>query len=66
VRPRLKVEQHTVILRDIPENTEMEVILKLFEDAQSPSFTSARPDMNNTWYIIIATCSVEDFDHFPF
>lgn len=55
VRPRLKVEQHTVILRDIPESTDVAVIMKLFEDAQSPRVTSARPDMNNTWFVSFST-----------
>lgn len=56
VRPKLRVEQHTIILRDIPPEVAAESILKIFENAPAaadgapcPRAVSARSDMNNTW-----------------
>lgn len=63
VRPKIKAEQNTLILRDIAETTPVEEILKIFETAPAdsttgqpcPRATSARADIGNTWFVIFAT-----------
>jgi hypothetical protein len=63
VRPKIKVEQNTLILRDIAEGTAVEDILKMFETAPAdpasgqpcPQASSARADIGNTWFVIFAS-----------
>ena len=55
VRSNLKLEQNTLILRDIAEGAIAEDIVKIFtistvaDGTPCPSIVNIRPDMNETW-----------------
>lgn len=61
-RPKLRVEQHSIILRDISPEVPVADIMKIFEDAvptdegaACPKATAARSDLNNTWFVSFAS-----------
>lgn len=52
VRPNFKVEQNTIILRDIPSATSSDELLTIFKSVPScPAVKSIRSDMNDTWFV---------------
>lgn len=52
VRPNFKVEQNTIILRDIPSATSSDELLQIFKSVPScPAVKSIRSDMNDTWFV---------------
>lgn len=57
-----KLEQNTLILRDIPKSTPSGDILRIFSSAVTkegvpcPLALSVRSDMNDTWYVGIPWC----------
>ena len=57
IKPNVKPEQNTLILRDIPSTASNEAIMEVFTQANCPLPISLRSDMNDTWY---ATFSCEE------
>ena len=66
VRPLVRPEQTTLILRDIPSDTPVDIIRDIFQKASQPSThssagplcpptTNVRADMNDTWFVSFAT-----------
>lgn len=56
VRPNVKAEQHTIILRDVEESvTEEEIIQEIFEKSCCPSLLTCRSEMNNTWFVTFSS-----------
>ena len=50
VRPFLKPEQNTLILRDIPSSTPSEEVISIFSQvAECPPVQSVRSEMNDNW-----------------
>lgn len=52
IRPNIKVERKTIILRDIPENTTEEELRSLFTDLGT--IESINPSIANNWYKFIS------------
>jgi hypothetical protein len=53
VFPNIKVEQNTIILRDISSSTPIDDVQNIFQHlggTTPPAITSVRSDMNDTWY----------------
>lgn len=57
IKPNVKPEQNTLILRDIPSTASNEAIMEVFAKANCPMPVSLRSDMNDIWY---ATFSSEE------
>ena len=57
IKPNVKPEQNTLILRDIPSTSSNEAIMEIFTNANCPVPISLRSDMNDIWY---ATFSSEE------
>lgn len=55
IRPNVKAEQQTIILRDVEETVTEETIKELFEKAECPSLVGCRSEMNNTWFVTFAS-----------
>ncbi len=58
MKPNVRPEQTTLILRDIPRDTPVDKILEIFASTGSqpngimcPPIVSVRPDMNDTWSV---------------
>ena len=58
VRPLVRPEQTTLILRDISNDTTVETIRDIFQQLSllsnlivGPPVVNIRPDMNDTWYV---------------
>ncbi|KNB46086.1 hypothetical protein JH06_2640 [Blastocystis sp. subtype 4] len=51
IRPNIKVERKTIILRDIPENTTEEELRSLFTDLGT--IESINPSIANNWFVVM-------------
>lgn len=49
IRPNIKVEQHTVILREVDDSVSEEAIQEMFSRASCPQYVSCRSEANNNW-----------------
>lgn len=55
VRPNVKAEQHTIILRDVEESITEDIIKEIFEKTSCPPIASCRSEMNNTWFVTFSS-----------
>jgi len=55
VRPNIKAEQHTIILRDVDSNVTEVDVLKVFADVACPPVVGCKSEMNSTWFVTFAT-----------
>lgn len=52
VKPRMKIDHNSVIIKELPASITSEEVLKIFSDlSHCPKPTSARSDMYNTWFV---------------
>ncbi len=57
MRPNMRSERITIILRDIPSSTDPRRVMAIFEDAGMEAPITVRPDVGDTWFV---TCKTED------
>ena len=50
IRPNIKLEQNTVILREVEESVTEALIQEMFESAACPPIVSCRSEANNNWF----------------
>ena len=56
VKLHVKLEQNTIILRNIPQNTDDQKIKDIFESAENcPVLTGVRSDIGDTWFVTFET-----------
>ena len=55
VRPNIRVEQHTIILREVCGEISSADITDMFRAANCPSIVGCRSEMNSTWFVTFAT-----------
>jgi len=51
VIPRIPQNRTTIILRDLPENVQLEEIKKLLNNDSCRNYREIRPDCNKTWFV---------------
>lgn len=51
VRPNIKIERNTLILRDISASIPVEDVSKIFEHQGCAPVVKLRPDINDTWFV---------------
>lgn len=51
VRPNLKIERNTLILRDIPATIPVEEVSNIFQHPGCAAIVTIRPDINDTWFV---------------
>ncbi len=55
IRPNVRSERNTIILRDIPSNTDPKRVVAIFKDAGMEIPITVRADVGDTWFVTFKT-----------
>ena len=55
VKPNIKAERNTIILREIPSDTAPDAVKAIFDGVEGATVASVRADVGDTWFVTMGS-----------